>query len=51
MTGTLTMFADKEKEPITGVDWTTGAKGPMFLVGSILKVLPSMTLIPGGGGC
>ena len=44
------MFADKEKEPITGVDWTTGAKGPMFLVGSILKVLPSMTLIPGGGG-
>ena len=44
------MFADTEKEPNKGVDWMAGAKGPMLLVGSILKVLPSMTLIPGGGG-
>ena len=45
------MFADVENEPNTGIDWKAGAKGPMLLVGSTLKVLPSMTLIPGGGGC
>ena len=51
MTGTLAILADMAYEPKTGVDWTTGAKGPIFLVGSILKVLPSIALIPGGGGC
>ena len=50
MTGTLAILADMAYEPKTGVDWTTGAKGPMFLVGSILRVLPSIALIPGGGG-
>ena len=50
MTGTLAILADMAYEPRTGVDWTTGAKGPIFLVGSILTVLPSIVLILGGGG-
>ena len=50
MTGTLARFADTEKEPNTGSELTAGAKGPMFSAGSILNVLPSITLIPGGGG-
>ena len=49
-TGTLAMFADTEKEPKTGIELTAGAKGPIFSVGSTLNVLPSITLIPGGGG-
>ena len=44
------MFADTEKEPKTGMELTAGAKGPIFSTGSILNVLPSITLIPGGGG-
>ena len=50
MTGTLARFADTEKEPKTGSELTAGAKGPIFSAGSILNVLPSITLIPGGGG-
>ena len=49
MTGTLAILADMAYEPRTGVDWTTGAKGPIFLVGSILMVLPSIVLIIVGG--
>ena len=51
MTGTRAILADMAYEPRTGVDWETGTKGPIFLVGSILSVLPSIVLILGGGGC
>ena len=50
MTGTRAILADMAYEPRIGVDLETGTKGPIFLVGSILSVLPSIVLILGGGG-
>ena len=49
-TGTLDMLADIAYKLRAGVYCTTGAKGPILLVGSTLTVLPSLGLKLGGGG-